>query len=78
MLNMAKLPKQFWGKVVRTTRYLINISPSIPLKFVILNKMWFTKNASYSHLKVFGCKAFAHLSCWGLRIFSRPDYSAYV
>jgi transposase InsO family protein len=35
MLKMAKLPKHFWGEAVRTACYLINRSPSVPLKFEI-------------------------------------------
>ena len=44
-----------------TTCYLVNISPSIPLGFNILEKVWTSKEISYNHLKVFGCKAFIHV-----------------
>ena len=52
--------KTLWGEVVRTTGYLINKSPSIPLAFDIPEKV-LTGEVSNSHLKVFGCKAFAHV-----------------
>ena len=61
MLRMANLPKSVWGKVVVTTCYLINRSPSVPLDFDIPEKVWTGKDVSYSHLKVFGCKAFVHV-----------------
>jgi hypothetical protein len=61
MLKMAKLPKQFWGEAVRTTCYLINKSPSVPLKFEIPKRVWSKKNVSYSHLRVFGCKTYMHI-----------------
>jgi transposase InsO family protein len=61
MLKMAKLPKKFWGEAVRTTCYLINRSPSVPLKFEIPERVWSKKNVSYSHLRVFGCKAYVHI-----------------
>lgn len=61
MLRMAKLPKTFWGEAVRTACYLINRSPSVPLEFDIPERVWTNKEMSYSHLKVFGCKAFAHV-----------------
>lgn len=61
MLKMSKLPKSFWGEAVRTACYLINRSPSAPLNFEIPEKIWLEKDVSYSYLRVFGCKAFAHI-----------------
>ena len=61
MLMTAKLSKQFWGEAVRTACYLINRSPSVPLGFDIPQEIWTGKGTSYSHLKVFGCKAFMHV-----------------
>ncbi|GKV14795.1 hypothetical protein SLEP1_g25613 [Rubroshorea leprosula] len=61
MLRMATLPKPFWGEAVNTTVYLINRSPSVPLNFEILEKAWTGKDVGYSHLRVFGCKAFMHV-----------------
>ena len=61
MLKMEKLPKVFWGEAIRTACYLINRSPSVPLEFDIPEKVWTGKDVVYNHLKVFGCKAFAHV-----------------
>ena len=61
MLKLAKLPKSFWGEVVNTAVRLINRSPSVPLDFDIPQRVWVGKNVPYSHLKVFGCKAFMHV-----------------
>ena len=61
MLKLAKLPKSFWGEAVNTIVYLINISPSVPLDFDISKRVWSGKDVPYSHLKVFGCKAFMHV-----------------
>lgn len=62
MLSMAKLPKPFWGEAVRAACYLINRSPSVPLNFEVPEKSWSGKDPSYSHLRVFGCLAYAHVS----------------
>ncbi|KZV39824.1 hypothetical protein F511_27827 [Dorcoceras hygrometricum] len=62
MLSMAKLPKPFWGEAVRAACYLINRSPSVPLNFEVPEKLWSGKDPSYSHLRVFGCLAYAHVS----------------
>ena len=61
MLKFDKLPKSFLGEVVNTTVYLINRSPSVPLNFDIPQRVWTRKDVSYSHLKVFGYKAFMHV-----------------
>ena len=61
MLRMANLPKSLWGEVVVTACYLINRSSSVPLNFDIPERVWTGKDVSYSHLKVFGCKAFVHV-----------------
>ncbi|GKV31082.1 hypothetical protein SLEP1_g39821 [Rubroshorea leprosula] len=61
MLRMATLPKPFWGEAVNTAVYLINQSPSVPLNFEIPEKAWTGKDVGYSHLRVFGCKAFMHV-----------------
>ena len=61
MLRMADLPKSFWCEDVQTACYLINWSPSVPLEFDILERVWTRKDVSYSHLKLFGCKAIAHM-----------------
>lgn len=61
MLRMDKLPKSFWGEAVTAACYLLNRSPSVPLGFDITERAWTGKDASYSHLKVFGCKAFMHV-----------------
>lgn len=61
MLRMAKLPKSFWGEAVLTACYLINRSLSVPLESDIPERVWSGKKISYSHLKVFGCKAFMHI-----------------
>ena len=61
MLRMAKLPKSFWSEAIRTACYLINRFLSAPLNFHIPEKIWSGRDVSYSYLRVFGCKAFAHI-----------------
>ena len=61
MLRMANLPKSFWGEAVVTACYLINRFPPVPLDFDIPERIWTGKDVSYSHLKVFECKAFVHV-----------------
>jgi transposase InsO family protein len=61
LLSHAKLPKHFWGEALMTAVYLINLSPSYPLQGDVPNRVWYNKDVSYDHLKVFGCKAYVHI-----------------
>lgn len=61
MLSSAKLPKCYWGEAMSTACYLINRSPTYALDCETPEMVWSGKDASYSHLKVFGCKAFVHV-----------------
>jgi len=49
------------GEALMTAVYLINLSPSYPLQGDVPNRVWYNKDVSYDHLKVFGCKAFVHI-----------------
>ena len=62
MISHSNLPKTFWGEVMKTVVDLINLSPSRPLNGEIPEEVWSGKKASYSHLRVFECKAFVHIS----------------
>ncbi|KAI0991696.1 hypothetical protein K3495_g16491, partial [Podosphaera aphanis] len=62
--NSAKLPKEYWPEYVMTAAYLINRSPTSTLNWLSpLSKLRQTLGIpdrdEYSHLKVFGCTAYA-------------------
>ncbi|GKV38830.1 hypothetical protein SLEP1_g46695 [Rubroshorea leprosula] len=61
MLSHAKLPKSFWGEALKTTVYLIIRSPSVFLNGDVPEKIWASKEVSYNHLRVFGCRAYVHV-----------------
>jgi hypothetical protein len=61
LLSSSKLPKHYWGEALLAAVYLINFSPSYPLQGDVPNKVFYGKEVSYDHLKVFGCKAFVHI-----------------
>ena len=62
MLSHAKLPKSYWVKAMYMAVYLINRSPSVPLKGDVPQRVWTGKDISYQHLKVFGCLTYMHVS----------------
>lgn len=62
MRLQSGLPKQFWAEAVNTAAYLINRGPSVPLELRIPDEEWSGKEVKLSHLKVFGCLAYVHVS----------------
>jgi hypothetical protein len=61
MLSGAGLAQEFWVEVVNTTKYLLNMSPSLALVNLTPHKVWYSKNPLVSHLKLFGCDVFVHV-----------------
>ncbi|WVZ11552.1 hypothetical protein V8G54_016082 [Vigna mungo] len=61
MLLGSGLSKAFWGEAANTAVYLINKSPSSALNFKTPMEVWSGRPADYSHLRVFGSLAFAHV-----------------
>lgn len=61
MLSNARMNKRFWAEAANTACYLINRSPSIPLNKKTPIEVWSDTPADYSHLRVFGCTAYAHV-----------------
>ncbi|PHU16748.1 hypothetical protein BC332_12443 [Capsicum chinense] len=55
------LPKKFWVYAVSTVSYLFNRGPSVPMGFKIPEEVWTGKELKYSHLRTFGCTAYAHV-----------------
>lgn len=58
MMATSGLAKSFWGEAVHTAAYLINRSPSVPLKGKCPESIFSGKPIDFSNLKVFGCSAF--------------------
>lgn len=46
---------------MRTAVAQINLSPSAPLNGDVPERFWSGQEASYGHLRVFGCRAFVHI-----------------
>ncbi|XP_057968572.1 subtilisin-like serine-protease S [Malania oleifera] len=61
LLSEAKLPRSFWGKALYTVAHVINLSPTVVLQIDAVDRIWYVKDVSYDHLRVFGSKAFVHV-----------------
>ncbi|GJV49100.1 retrovirus-related pol polyprotein from transposon TNT 1-94 [Tanacetum coccineum] len=61
LLSHAGLPVSFWGETLNTAVHVINLTPCVPLRFDVPDRVWSGKDVSYHHLRVFGCKASVHI-----------------
>jgi hypothetical protein len=64
MLNGARLLTRFWGEVLYTYGRLLNMTPlsAIPPDMTPY-KMAHKRKPDYSTLRIFGCRAWAHVHC---------------
>ena len=61
MIFGANLDYSYWGEAVMTTVYLRNRSPSRSVLGKTPYEAWTGEKPSLANLKVFGCRAFAHI-----------------
>ena len=62
MLAAKHFPNEYWGKAVATVVYIMNRCPTKSVKNKFPQEAWTGMNHSVSHLKVFGCVAYAHIA----------------
>ena len=55
------LPDEFWAEAITTATYLANRSPSSSRNFKTPYEIRYGKPPCLSHLRVFGCQAWAHV-----------------
>ena len=61
LLSEAMLPNSFWGEALLTVAHVINLSNVFALQSDVPNNVWYRKDISYDHFRIFGCKAFVHV-----------------
>ena len=65
MLAHAGLPDSYWAEAVATAAYLRNRMPTTALhQKVTPYELWYGRKPNLSHLRVFGCMAYAHIPDW--------------
>ena len=61
MMASKKLSNEYWVEAVTTAVYIMNRCPTKSVKNKVSQEAWTCMNHSVSHLKVFGCVAYAHV-----------------
>ena len=61
MLKGKNLPNEYWVEAVSCAIYILNRSPTKIVMDMVPQQAWSGKIHSVSHLKVFGCIAYAHV-----------------
>ncbi len=61
MILAQRLELEFWGETVNTAMYIKNRCPTKAFHSKTPQEAWSDRKPDVSHLRVFGCKAFAHV-----------------
>ena len=61
MLRDGNMAKKFWAEAVHTAVYIRNRCPSSSLPDITPMEVWTGRKPDVSHLRVFGCPAYAHV-----------------
>jgi len=61
MLAHANLPQGYWGEAIAAAAYLRNRVTKSPIEDKTPCEMWYGRKPNLSHLRVFGCVAYAHV-----------------
>jgi len=61
MILTQGLEFEFWGEVVNTAVYIKNRCPTKAVNSKTPQEAWSGRKPDVSHLRIFGCKAFAHV-----------------
>ncbi|KAL3695354.1 hypothetical protein R1sor_009430 [Riccia sorocarpa] len=54
-------PKPLWAEAILTSNYLINVIPTRANSGVAPDTLYFKKRPNLAHLRLFGCRAYAHV-----------------
>jgi len=61
MLKAKHLPNDYWVEVVTCVMYIINKCLTKSVRNVVLEEAWSGRKHSVTHVRVFGCVAYAHV-----------------
>lgn len=61
MLKAKHFPNDYWVEVVTCAAYILNRCPTKSVQNIVLEEAWSGRKHSVTHMRVFGCLAYAHV-----------------
>ena len=61
MLKAKNLPNDYWAEAVNCAVYILNTCPTKAVLNKVPEEAWSGRKQGVTHLKVFGCVAYAHI-----------------
>eukprot|EP00253_Pinus_taeda_P013408 PITA_13408 len=61
MLKAKHLPNDYWAEAVNCAAYILNRCPTKAMMNRVLEEAWSGRKQGVTHMKVFGCVAYAHI-----------------
>ena len=61
MLKAKHLPNEYWAKAANCATYILNRCPTKDIMNKVSEEAWSGKKQFVTHMKVFGCVAYAHV-----------------
>ena len=61
IMEAMHFPNEYWVGVVTSVVYIMNECPTKSVKNKVRQEAWTSMNHNVSHLKFFGCVAYAHV-----------------
>eukprot|EP00253_Pinus_taeda_P022296 PITA_22296 len=61
MLKAKNLPNDYWAEAINCATYILNRCPTKAVMNRVLEEAWSGRRQGVTHMKVFGCVAYAHI-----------------
>lgn len=61
MFKAKNLPNEYWGAAVKYAVHILNRCPTKSVENMVPEEAWTGRKADVSHIRVFGCVAYAHV-----------------
>ena len=61
MLKAKNFPNEYWEEAINCAAYILNRCPTKVVMNIILEEAWSGTKQFVTHMRVFGCVAYAHV-----------------
>ena len=78
MMKAKGLPAYFWAEAVATAVYILNLSPTRVVRNRAPYEAWTGRRPTVSHLKFFGCVAYALVKTYSQKFNEKSEKYNFV